>query len=72
MFSYATCRKLKGKVEVQIMAGLPKDRFEEAAPFTRIAKRENVGQIRPHNGSNFDGAEHELLTAFTEVDHTKM
>ena len=32
-----TCRKLRGKMGVQIMADLPKNWFEEAAPFTYCA-----------------------------------
>ena len=32
-----TCCKLRGKMGVQIMADLPKGRFEEAAPFTYCA-----------------------------------
>ena len=37
MFNCVTCRKLRGKMGVQIMADLPKDRFQEAAPFTYCA-----------------------------------
>ena len=37
MFDCVTCHKLRGKMGVQIMADLPKDRFEEAAPFTYCA-----------------------------------
>ena len=34
VFNCVTCRKLRGKMRVEIMADLPKDRFEEAAHFT--------------------------------------
>ena len=34
VFDCVTCHKLRGKMGVQIMADLPKDRFQEAAPFT--------------------------------------
>ena len=37
VFNCITCRKLRGKMGVQIMADLPKDRFQEAAPFTYCA-----------------------------------
>ena len=38
-----TCCKLRGKMGVQIMADLPKGRFEEAAPFTYCA----VDMLKP-------------------------
>ena len=34
VFNCVTCRKLRGKMGVQIMADLPKDKFQEAAHFT--------------------------------------
>ena len=34
VFNCVTCPKLRGEMGVQIMADLPKDRFQEAAPFT--------------------------------------
>ena len=37
VFNCVTCCKLRGKMGVQIMADLPKDRFQEAAPFTYCA-----------------------------------
>ena len=37
VFNCVTCCKLRGKMKVQIMPDLPKDRFEEAAPFTYCA-----------------------------------
>ena len=37
VFNCVTCRKLRRKMGVQIMADLPKDRFQEAAPFTYCA-----------------------------------
>ena len=37
VFNCVTCRKLRGKMGVQIMADLPKERFQEAAPFTYCA-----------------------------------
>ena len=37
MFNCVTCRKLRGKMGVQIKADLSKDRFQEAASFTYCA-----------------------------------
>ena len=37
MFNCVTCRKLRGKMGVQIMADLPKDMLQEAAPLTYCA-----------------------------------
>ena len=37
VFNCLTCCKLRGKMAVQIMADLPKDRFREAAPSTYCA-----------------------------------
>ena len=37
VFNCITWRKLRGKMGVQIMADPPKDRFQEAAPFTYCA-----------------------------------
>ena len=37
VFNCVTCHKLRGKMRVQIMAHLPKDRFQEAVPFTYCA-----------------------------------
>ena len=37
MFNCVICHKLRGTVEVQIIGDLPKDRFQEAAPFTYCA-----------------------------------
>ena len=37
-----------------------------------IAHRGNVRQIRSDNGSNFVGAEQELLKAFSEIDRNKI
>ena len=34
IFKCAICRKLRGRIEGQMMADLPKDRFKEAPPFT--------------------------------------
>ena len=125
IFKCVTCRKLRGRIGEQMMADLPKGRFEEAPPFTYcavdmfgsitvrvkrsdmkrcramftclasraahievthsldtdsfiqalrrlIARRGNVRQIRSDNGSNFVGAEQELLKAFSEMDHNKI
>ena len=36
-FNCITCRKLRGKMGVQIMVDLPKDRLQEAAPFIYCA-----------------------------------
>ena len=33
VFNYATCRKLRGKMGIQIMTGLLISSFEEVAPF---------------------------------------
>ena len=32
-----TCRRLRGIAQEQLMADLPEDRFEQAAPFTYAA-----------------------------------
>ena len=37
VFNCVTCRKLRGKMGVQIMADLPKDMLQEAAPLTYCA-----------------------------------
>ena len=125
IFKCVICCKLRGTIGEQMMADLPKDRFEEAPPFTYctvdmfgpftvrvkrsdmkrygamftclasravhievthsldtdsfiqalrrlIARRGNVRQIRSDNGSNFVGAEQELLKTFSEMDHSKI
>ena len=37
VFNCVACRNLIGKMGVQIMADIPKGRFQEAAPFTYCA-----------------------------------
>ena len=125
IFKCVTCCKLRGRIGEQMMADLPKGRFEEAPPFTYcavdmfgpftlrvkrsdmkrygamftclasravhvevthsldtnsfiqalgrlIAHRGNMRQMHSENGSNFVGAEQELLKAFSEMDHNKI
>lgn len=37
-----------------------------------ITRRENTRQMYSDNGSNFLGAEQELITGFNEMDNTKI
>ena len=58
-------------VHIEVTHSLDTDSFIQALRRL-IARRGNVRQIRSDNGSNFVGAEQELLKTFSEMDHNKI
>ena len=58
-------------VHIEVTHSLDTDSFIQALRRL-IARRGNVRQIRSDNGSNFVGAEQELLKTFSEMDHSKI
>ena len=57
-------------IHIEVTHSLDTDSFIPALRRL-IARRGNVRQMRSDNGSNFVGAEQELLKAFSEMDHNK-
>ena len=58
-------------VHIEVAHSLSTDSFIQALR-RMVARRGNVRQIRSDNGSNFVGAEQELIKAFNEMDHSKI
>ena len=65
-----TCFSLRA-VHVELIASLETDSFIQALRRL-IARRGAVREIRSDNGTNFVGAESELLKAYEEMDHKKI
>ena len=80
------CKQLRGRLQQQKMADLPKKRMSEEPPFTYCGvdwfglfllkdgqkKVKRVSMIRSDNGSNMVGASTQLTRAFREMDHIKI